>query len=1340
MPKALGASRVRTNALLYMAITYPEIFDDIEVIDILASPPKLIPAPARFALAVKEAPRWWDWTEPPADSNLSDEQMQELKDFSDKLVNAIETNKKDGERLKWPPGPVLRHCELWQVAAKAWDNEVDRILGKLKLTTKDVWYKSRPSECGANGIPDVDVWTPNLVLICNELFPDVKGLVTETNNVDNRIRTWIQCWLSESLHGMRKLQDRSIKRLGATEAELASILQPKFWQTHTFDLHSLTISDVTKLNKSLSKWSSQLEWTMKKSDEDKLKENELAEDATETQMADRWSKLSDGGKKVEWAGWAYGQVEALVNSKRPANKQKEIDLTVLTNDVLKAAIQHGRRLGVIKSARLITSKIREATDEEIAKFDETLTENLRVWGATEVDIGVETFRSLWDPADEDPEIEKWREETFLSGHDLGVEQEKNLSSKELCEILGWDHDAGIPAAFRTYLPSDPGASPPNLPNNQHYPGAEKTVVHWHQKVGVVALLRKTSKPPKKRGDRMPKNISPDLLCTALKQGWADTPGALLADEVGTGKTAQMLALVGTLIQLYDFQESTGKKVSRMEWPPALRFYDTFAGLDQGIPNAPHLFLIPGSVLPQFVAEAQRFFQSGAVDIFTIGSAAHLWKADWERFHNSLQKPIRRIVFIAHATLRNVMGKVGVTYKGKVDFGNFKRVLPNSAQPFNKDWLSIFMDEAHEARTGGKLYQSIQATFQTGLIRVIATATPMYQNLRVEQKVMEMLCDYTRLRNKTRKEDIAQLKSQFETHQIDENSLSQSATHKFGNLLTGVLKGFTADRIIRRTNQSKRPDGVAISQDLPPCTQVHVKVTLTPPELEAATEAMEGADVGEMIKDSSRASFFLAARKETAYFGAADIVTRDLYDEVFTDLEHLNSQVCTKLKCVLVLIRKILTGGGAQFFSEEEIGLDGLIKQDSDMGLSVNETTTLELIKAEDMKSTDKKILLHTEFAFLQNLIISALKLMGVKAMAISGASGNAPSRAKDLETFRTSPEIRVFVISNVGSAGLNIAFCSCLILYESGWSKIHTQQIEGRIKRRGQKQRSYIFQMAAEGTIDMALLANGRNKSILLKSFLSVSRNEDDEATWNFYQEEYDMTKPELIELQRLGKFKGFSLPADEEDAAPSKKKAKASKTKPRQSPDEEANKDAQEGTQKKKKRNGKERDDSGGKKRKALENPVEELETGEQRREKKPKQDRNPRLIVGDKTPRPEESEKVDVGPNRGPSPDVSDNMGLNRSPSPDVDNMGPNRSPTPDGQRMDDILTNNDEFLKAPDQPNEQLKAREGRVSALQERRRGSSTQAPLLATRRPNRSVGITSRGRTTAGPSGGGTSRA
>ncbi|KAJ7247694.1 hypothetical protein C8J57DRAFT_1522682 [Mycena rebaudengoi] len=187
-----------------------------------------------------------------------------------------------------------------------------------------------------------------------------------------------------------------------------------------------------------------------------------------------------------------------------------------------------------------------------------------------------------------------------------------------------------------------------------------------------------------------------------------------------------------------------------------------------------------------------------------------------------------------------------------------------------------------------------------------------------------------------KEDVGYLTTQFQSQKINEDALAQSSTQKFGNLLTGVIKGFTANLIIYRTTRSKQYDSNQISQDLPASTQVHVKVTLTPVELESALETMGEDNVMKAVKGTGcgGGNFFLATRKESAYHGATNIATSILAEYMFPDLRTLNAWLCMKLKTLLLLTQKILTSGAANFFIEE-IGLDSLIKSDQEMGVQVD---------------------------------------------------------------------------------------------------------------------------------------------------------------------------------------------------------------------------------------------------------------------------------------------------------------------------------------------------------------------------------------------------------------------
>lgn len=216
------------------------------------------------------------------------------------------------------------------------------------------------------------------------------------------------------------------------------------------------------------------------------------------------------------------------------------------------------------------AKIAMATEEEILEFDDSLAENLQMWRQGDVQAPWEALRTLWNVEDDDVD-DSWRENLFLRGTDLGVETEKELNDAQLCDLLGWAPEKGAPAAFRNYLHADP-ATPPVDDESAGLEGVNRLQLHWHQKVGVSAILRKTTEPPP-RDKQIGKQLSSQVMgvaCTALKQGWTNRSAALLADGVGTGKTSQILALIGTLIQLRECQTKNVNK-PRTDLPGALQF-------------------------------------------------------------------------------------------------------------------------------------------------------------------------------------------------------------------------------------------------------------------------------------------------------------------------------------------------------------------------------------------------------------------------------------------------------------------------------------------------------------------------------------------------------------------------------------------------------------------------------------------------------------------------------------------------------------------------------------------------------------------------------------------------
>lgn len=138
MGKIRLASRARTNAVIYLAMGFPAVFDGVEKWVPLdgsdtADPNSLTPVmvPPKFALVFKDAPRWWDWgntTDAPI--HVNDDELRELKKWSEDLKVEMRDNKREGERKSWVSDIVVKCCTLWAEPAGVWDNEVRQRFGR----------------------------------------------------------------------------------------------------------------------------------------------------------------------------------------------------------------------------------------------------------------------------------------------------------------------------------------------------------------------------------------------------------------------------------------------------------------------------------------------------------------------------------------------------------------------------------------------------------------------------------------------------------------------------------------------------------------------------------------------------------------------------------------------------------------------------------------------------------------------------------------------------------------------------------------------------------------------------------------------------------------------------------------------------------------------------------------------------------------------------------------------------------------------------------------------------------------------------------------------------------
>ncbi|KAG8734427.1 hypothetical protein FRC11_014273 [Ceratobasidium sp. 423] len=113
-----------------------------------------------------------------------------------------------------------------------------------------------------------------------------------------------------------------------------------------------------------------------------------------------------------------------------------------------------------------------------------------------------------------------------------------------------------------------------------------------------------------------------------------------------------------------------------------------------------------------------------------------------------------------------------------------------------------------------------------------------------------------------------------------------------------------------------------------------------------------------------------------------------------------------------------------------------------------------------------------------------------------------PNKRQDaVNKFNGDPNCRIMIISNVGSAGLNLVAASVVIVVSNVWSGLEKNQIFGRVVRPGQTRDVVLYNIIAPECIDLALMCYSESKTAQSNQFM-MSRK----ALQQIYN---DVTTPE---------------------------------------------------------------------------------------------------------------------------------------------------------------------------------------------------------------------------------------
>lgn len=166
-----------------------------------------------------------------------------------------------------------------------------------------------------------------------------------------------------------------------------------------------------------------------------------------------------------------------------------------------------------------------------------------------------------------------------------------------------------------------------------------------------------------------------------------------------------------------------------------------------------------------------------------------------------------------------------------------------------------------------------------------------------------------------------------------------------------------------------------------------------------------------------------------------------------------------------------SNNNAKYLETEIIILERLVNLARESSLGRNDAklrTLLEIVNEFRIRENapELKFIVFTEFVETQNYLNNCLQNLGYKTAIINGRM-SAQEKQQAKEFFRQ--EALFLISTDAGGEGINLQFCRVLINYDLPWNPMRLEQRIGRIDRIGQKFDVKIVNFQLEDTVEQAV-------------------------------------------------------------------------------------------------------------------------------------------------------------------------------------------------------------------------------------------------------------------------------
>ncbi|KAJ3982138.1 hypothetical protein F5890DRAFT_1556153 [Lentinula detonsa] len=525
-----------------------------------------------------------------------------------------------------------------------WEACLDsQILGFLKEKKWDIrtrYMRTIQSDPNADFVR-IGTWDSEMCAIVTHVLGD--GAVDGEGAVYAVVKDWWHAMISALLDTNRKYKIRALHKLLNAEKRVKELLGENFLQSNMRT--NFTVKDARIAITALKRYSGCLTWQVVTLEDEEIQSKVVdltRPDALEKIRA-RWEQLSDMAKRKEFCQLALGWMQGIL-AKKLNRKVQELDLEGEDLIIFNYGVKMADAVPRSQVDAMATPELRE-----VEQFERQLQDFSDMWlGRDRTDDGLSTALALF----EGDNIEEMRKIFFTESEDIGVEKFAKMTEAELHVYLGIP--SGIPAVFRKYTADDPESIPGGNFGNVSFEGAEEVGLSWHQEVWLAAMigLSVNSAQADVEGIHHTERGLEDAPI-AIREKWGTNPGIALLDEVGLGKTMEAIAGIALLQTLYKVKHDWKPESGMDKLPACIRTAETFGGRQGGIPDAPHLIVVPTNLIDQWASELRRFMNPMAVDLIVVSASAKKWQSNMDRLKSSQQPPYRRVVLVTHKIVQRM---------------------------------------------------------------------------------------------------------------------------------------------------------------------------------------------------------------------------------------------------------------------------------------------------------------------------------------------------------------------------------------------------------------------------------------------------------------------------------------------------------------------------------------------------------------------------------------------------------------------------------------------------------------------------------------------------------------